>query len=85
MIRLSRSEITYKGRKLILPENFKDHDFLKIMNKMKHGRNRTRLLAMHRIQLGKSLKDIAKIAQYHWITAQQWLKSFKEEGFGGFA
>ena len=52
---------------------------------MTHRRNRTRLLAMHRIQLGKSLKDIAKIAQYHWITAQQWLKSFKEEGFGGFA
>ena len=63
------------GRKLTLPEDFKDHDFLKIMKTMKHGRNRIRLLAMHHIQLGKSLKDIAKIVQHHWVTVQQWLKS----------
>ena len=71
------------GRKLTLPEDFKDHDFLKIMKTMKHGRNRIRLLAMHHIQLGKSLKDIAKIVQCHWITVQQWLKRFKEYGFDG--
>ena len=71
------------GRKLTLPEDFKDYDFLKIMRKMKHGRNRIRLLAMHHIQLGKSLKDIAKIVQCHWITVQQWLKRFKEDGFDG--
>ena len=71
------------GRKLILPEDFKSHDFLKIMRTMKHARNRIRLLAMHHIQLGKSLKNVAKIVQYHWITVQQWLKRFKEEGFDG--
>ena len=71
------------GRKLILPANFKDYDFLKIMRKMKHGRNRIRLLAMHHIQLGKSLKNVAKIVQCHWITIQQWLKKFKEKGFDG--
>ena len=59
------------GHKLTLPEDFKDHDFLKIMRKIKHGSNRIRLLAMHHIQLGKSLKDIAKIVQCHWITVQQ--------------
>lgn len=32
------------GRKLILPEGFKGHNFLKTMGKMKHGRNRIRLL-----------------------------------------
>ena len=47
------------GRKLILPEDFKSHDFLKIMRTMKHARNRIRLLAMHHIQLGKSLKNVA--------------------------
>ena len=71
------------GRKLILPEAFKDHDFLKMMRQMQHGRNRIRLLAMHHIQLVKSLKNVAKIVQCHWITVQQWLKSFKEEGFDG--
>ena len=71
------------GRKLILPEDFKDHDFLKMMRQMHHGRNRIRLLAMHHIQLGKSLKNVAKIVQCHWITVQQWLKRFKEYGFDG--
>ena len=33
------------GHKLKLPEDFKDHDFLKIMRKMKHGRRRIRLPA----------------------------------------
>jgi len=68
---------------LILPEDFKDHNFLKIMRKMKHRRNRIRLLAKHHIQLGKSLKDVAKIVQCHWITVQQWLKRFKEDSFDG--
>ena len=63
------------GRKLTLPENFKEHDFLKIMKKMKHGRNRIRLLAMHHIQLGKSLKMTSMIVQCHWITAQIKKKS----------
>lgn len=71
------------GRRLILPAGFKDYDFLKIMRNMKHGRNRVRLLAMHHIQLGKSLKNVAKIVQCHWITIQQWLKRFKENGFDG--
>ena len=71
------------GRKLTLPDGFEKYDFLKIMKKMKHGRNRIRLLAMHHIQLGKSLKSVSKIVQCHWITVQKWLKRFKEEGFDG--
>lgn len=35
------------GRKLHLPESFEQQDFLKMMRKMRHGRNRIRLLAMH--------------------------------------
>ena len=49
------------GRKLTLPEDFKDHDFLTIMRKMKHGRNRIRLLAMYHIQLGKSLTHLTQV------------------------
>ena len=40
------------GRKLHLPESFEQQDFLKMMRKMRHGRNRIRLLAMHHIQTG---------------------------------
>ncbi len=32
------------GRKLTVSKNFKEHDFLKTMKKMKHDRNRIRLL-----------------------------------------
>ncbi len=71
------------GRKLILPDGFEKHNFLKIMKQMKHGRNRIRLLAMHHIQLGKSLKAVSRIVQSHWITVQQWLKRFKAHGFDG--
>lgn len=71
------------GRKLTLPYGFEKHDFLKMMKKMKHGRNRIRLLAMHHIQLGKSLKMVSRIVQSHWITVQKWLKRFKAEGFDG--
>ena len=43
--------------KLTLPEDFKDYDFLtKIIRKMKHGRRRIRLLAMHHISVGKIIK-----------------------------
>jgi transposase len=71
------------GRKLTLPDGFEKHDFLKMMKKMKHGRNRIRLLAMHHIQLGKSLILVSKIVQTHWITVQKWLKRFKTDGFDG--
>lgn len=71
------------GRKLTLPNGFEKHDFLKIMKKTKHGRNRIRLLAMHHIQLGKSLKMVSKIVQSHWVTVQKWLKRFKDHGFDG--
>ncbi len=64
------------GHKLILLKDFKEDDFLKIIKKMKHGRNCIRLLATHHIQLGKSLKIVSRIAQSHCITVQQWLKKF---------
>jgi len=47
------------GRKLHLPESFEQQDFLKMMRKMRHGRNRIRLLAMHHIQTGKSLTAVS--------------------------
>lgn len=71
------------GRKLEIPENFKEHDFLKIMKKTQHGRNRMRLLAMHHIQSGKSLTEVSSIVKVHWITVQGWLKRFGRLGIAG--
>lgn len=46
-------------RKLHLLEGFEQHDFLKIMRKMRHGRNRVKLFAMYHIQAGKSLTAVS--------------------------
>ena len=54
-----------------------------MMKKMPHGRNRIRLLAMHHVQSGKTLKEVAEIVDCHWITVQKWVKRFKEEGYDG--
>ena len=71
------------GRKLTLPDGFEKHNFLKMMKQMRHGKNRIRLLAMHHIQLGKSLKTVSRIVQSHWVTVQKWLTRFKADGFDG--
>lgn len=69
--------------RLILPQGFHDHDFIKMMKHEKHGRNRIRLLAMHHIQLGKSFKAISEIVKSHWKTVQSWLRRFRNDGFEG--
>jgi len=71
------------GRKITLPDGFDKHDFLKMMKQTRHGRNRIRLLAMHHIQLGKSLEAVAKIVGSHWVTVQKWIKKFKTNGING--
>lgn len=53
------------------------------MKKESHGRNRIRLLAMHHLQLGKSLKSVAELVRLHWTTVQAWLKRFRESSFTG--
>ena len=73
------------SRPLILPDNFQEHDFVDLMKKEAHPRKRTRLLAMHHIQLGRSLKAVSELVQYHWATVQRWLKQFKERGFDGLS
>lgn len=44
------------------------------------GRSRIRMLAMHHVQLGKSLSAVAEIVQVHWKTVQTWLRVFRESG-----
>ena len=73
------------SRPLILPDNFQKHDFIDLMKKEPHPRKRIRLLAMHHIQLGKSLKVVSELLQYHWTTVQRWLKQFKEFNFEGLS
>jgi transposase len=48
-----------------------------------HGRNRIRLLAMHHLQLGKSLQVVSGIVKSHWKTVQSWLRRFRDTGFEG--
>ncbi len=73
------------SRPLILPDNFQEHDFIDLMKKEPHPRKRIRLLAMHHLQLGKSLKVVSELLQYHWTTVQRWLKQFKEFNFEGLS
>jgi len=76
-------EDTQIARPLILPKGFHDHDFLNMMKHESHGRNRIRLLAMHHLQLGNSLKTVSVIVQAHWKTVQSWLSRFRSHGFDG--
>jgi transposase len=55
------------------------------MKKEPHPRKRIRLLATHHIQLGKSLKAVLELVQYHCATVQRWLKQFKECGLKGLS
>lgn len=71
------------GRPLILPKGFDKHDFLSLMKKETYGRNRIRLLAMHHIQSGKSLKETSELVKSHRGTVQSWLQRFREFGFEG--
>lgn len=73
------------SRPLILPDNFQEHDFLDLMKKEPHPRKRIRLLAMYHLQLGRSLKAVSGLVQYHWATVQRWLKQFKKHGFKGLS
>jgi len=73
------------SRPLILPKDFQNHKFLDLMKKEPHPRKRIRLLAMHHIQLGKSLKAVSELVQYHWATVQRWLKQFKKHGLEGLS
>ena len=71
------------ARPILLPDGFADYDFKVMMKREPHGRNRVRLLAMHHLQLGQSLKYVAKIVDVHWKTVQSWLKRFRISGFSG--
>ncbi len=69
--------------RLILPQGFHGHDFIKMMKHEPHGRNRIRLLAMYHLQLGKSFKAISEIVKSHWKTVQSSLRRFRNHGFEG--
>lgn len=56
---------------------------MRMMKNEKHGRNRVRLLAMHHLQMGRSLEDISVIVSVHYKTVQSWLRRFRNDGFAG--
>jgi transposase len=45
-----------------------------------NGRKSIRLLAMHHLQLGKSLSAVADIVGVHWKTVQVWVSKFRKSG-----
>ncbi|HJD58424.1 MAG TPA: hypothetical protein LFV92_04435 [Rickettsia endosymbiont of Ceroptres masudai] len=53
--------------RLILPQGFHGHDFIKMMKHEPHGWNRIRLLAMYHLQLGKSFKAISAIVKSYQL------------------
>ena len=53
------------------------------MKEEPNKRNYVRLLAMHHIQMGKSLGKVADIVQHHYQTVHSWLKRFRNDGFSG--
>lgn len=71
------------ARPLILPIDFDTHDFLSLIKKEPHAKNRMRLLAMYHLQLGKSLREVSEVIQYHKSTVQAWLQRFRELKFVG--
>jgi len=71
------------SRSLVLPRGFHDYNFISMMRREPHGRNRVRLLAMYHLQSGKSLLIVSEIVQSHWKTVQSWLRRFRESGFDG--
>lgn len=68
------------ARPLHLPDNFKEYDFLSMINAETNGRKSIHLLAMHHLQLGKSLVEVAGIVGAHWKTVQVWLSNFRKLG-----
>lgn len=68
------------ARALHLPEDFKTYDFLSMISRESNGRKSIRLLAMHHLQLGKLLVDVAEIVGIHCKTVQVWLSKFRKLG-----
>ena len=71
------------GRRLILPDDFQQYDFLSMMKNESHARNRIRLLAMHHLQSGKGLTAVSDIVKNGYTTVQSWLRRFRQAGFTG--
>lgn len=71
---------TLMARPLHLADSFKEHDFLSMINAETNGRKSIRLLAMHHLQLGKSLVEVAEILGVHWKTVQVWNSKFRKFG-----
>jgi transposase len=68
------------ARPFHLPDDFKTYDFLSMIDTETNGRKSIRLLAMHHLQLGKSLSAVADIVGVHWKTVQVWVSKFRKLG-----
>lgn len=75
--------MTKRGRRLTLSAEFLNEDFLSNSKTAKHPNTCIRLLAMHHIQQGDSLKEAADKVCACDRTVQIWLRNYRAEGLSG--
>lgn len=66
-----------------LPENFGDYNFAKLAKKEGDPRKRQRLQALHQLQLGKTVTEVARNFGVYFQAVSSWLSRFKENGLDG--
>ena len=68
---------------IILPQGFKNFNFVALARREQNPRNCVRLIAMANIQDGKPLTEIAASLKIHWKTIQAWIANFRKNGIKG--
>jgi transposase len=72
-------------KKIILPETLTKYDFSKLAKKESNGRKKLRLLGMHHLQCGNTLKATGLALGVTSRTVSNWLSNFKSQGLGGLS
>jgi len=65
----------------ILPEGFKEHDFIGAYKKEPNPRKRIRLLGLSYLQEDKNFTEVGKLLKVGRQTVSSWLTRFTEGGF----
>ncbi len=63
-----------------LPEQLKQQDFLSFYHHETNGRSKIRLLALHHLQQGRKLQDVADLVAFPRQTIWEWVRWYQEEG-----
>ena len=66
-----------------LVEGFKDFDFEQHYKTERDPRMKTRLLALHHLSHGMSLKDTSAVTLSHENSIRSWVRAFAKDGLDG--